>query len=435
MAVKVLAERYADNDEFRTRFLREARMAASLSDEPHVVLIYDVDEGEDGLPFIVMEYVAGGTVADHLRAGRVHTHQALWWLEQAAMALDRAHARGIVHRDVKPGNLLVAADGTIRVADFGIARAANHNTLTADGTILGSSGYMAPEQTRGEPARPASDRYAFACVAFELLTGRRPFERENPAAEAAAHATQAPPWPRKLDPRLPAALDGVFVRGLAKIPADRFPTCAELVPELCRVLIPSIAETPVTSPSTPATTVPGHFFKRRAHGSPDPPPSLVGAGAALAWGLADFEEESPDATVVVTENRPGETVTRTETVQGETVVETVVQTQTIPREATTTAPSNPSTGESPRMLNDRAFRLLQAGDHAGALPLLETAVTALRGTSSVTEAYASYNLAFARFALGRCDGITDLLDRSEDVQGHRAEIDQLRKQFDQRCRK
>jgi serine/threonine-protein kinase len=351
------------------------------------------------------------------------------------MALDTAHARGIVHRDVKPGNLLVAADGTIRVADFGIARAANHNTLTAEGTILGSSGYMSPEQTRGEPTRPATDRYAFACVAFELLTGRRPFERENPAAEAAAHATQAPPWARTLDPSLPAALDGVFVRGLAKTPAERYPTCAELVSELRRVLLPSIAATPSTASSTPATTLTRHFSRRRRLTGLLILPLLFGAGTALAWGLAAFAQDSPNATVVVTQTEPGETVTRTQTVQGETVVETVLQTETIATQptTTTTAPSEPSTDESPRVLNDRGFRLLQAENPAAALPLLESAVAALRNTSSITEAYASYNLALARFSLGRCDGLVDLLDRSEDVQGHRVEIDRLRGEVRERC--
>ena len=144
VAVKVLSERYASDDELHARFLREARTAASLSGEPNVIVIHDVGETRRKLPFIVMELVPGGTVADRLRHGRVPVEQALDWLEQAAAALDRAHERGIVHRDVKPANLLVADDGTIRVSDFGIARAAGNDTLTIAGTVLGSSGYMAP---------------------------------------------------------------------------------------------------------------------------------------------------------------------------------------------------------------------------------------------------------------------------------------------------
>ena len=230
VAIKVLAERYATNGEFRARFLREAQTAASLSNEPYVIAIYDVGESDGGLPFIVMEYLPGGTLADRLRDGPVDRRQALAWLAQAASALDAAHARGIVHRDVKPANLLVAEDGTIRVSDFGIARAATHDTLTAAGTVLGSTGYMAPEQARGEAGTPASDRYALACVAFELLTGQRPFVRETHAAEAMAHANEPPPWASAVAPALPPAVDEVLVAGLAKRPDDRPESSRDLSP-------------------------------------------------------------------------------------------------------------------------------------------------------------------------------------------------------------
>jgi tRNA A-37 threonylcarbamoyl transferase component Bud32 len=435
VAIKVLAERYATNEEFRARFLREARTAASLADVPHVVVIHDVGEGDDGLPYIVMEYVPGGTLADRLRVDRVGIDVTLAWLEQAALALDRAHQRGVIHRDIKPGNLLVADDGTIRVTDFGIARAANNSTLTADGTILGSSGYMAPEQARGEPARSASDRYAFACVAFELLTGRRPFERDNPTAEAAAHATEAPPWPRRVDASLPATLDGVFARALAKSPGDRYPTCAEFVADIRWALQPSAPVETVGSSAPVTTVIRRHSVRptRRVAGLLVLLPVLFLVGAALAWALAAFRDSS-DA-VVVTHTAPGETVIRTQTLQGETVVQTVTQSETVVvTEPTTATPSSPPAGESPRLLNDRAFRLLQQGDAGAALPLLETAVAALRDTSSITEAYASYNLALARFTVGRCDGLSELLDRSEEIQGHRIEIDRLRAGIEERCR-
>ena len=161
---------------------------------------------------------------------------------------------GIVHRDVKPGNLLVADDGTIRVSDFGIARAADQDTLTAAGSVLGSVGYMSPEQARGEPSSAASDRYGLACVAFELLTGRRPFEREGQAAEAAAHARETPPSARQLEPSLPPTVDAVFARGLAKRPDERHPTSAAFVDDLRAALappVPSTAATVVAAPSRP----------------------------------------------------------------------------------------------------------------------------------------------------------------------------------------
>ena len=435
VAVKVLSERYARNEEFHARFVREARTAASLSGEANVIVIHDVGESGDDLPFIVMEYVPGGTVADRLRAGRVAPEQSLSWLEQTADALDRAHARGIVHRDVKPANLLVAEDSTIRVSDFGIARAAGDDTLTAAGSVLGSSGYMAPEQARGEPSTPASDRYALACVAFELLTGRRPFERDNPTVEATAHATEAPPSPREVDPSLPAALDAVFARGLAKRPDERYASSAELVADLRDALGRGAATTatvvaPPATPSSPSFT--RHTTRPRRTAVVLGVLGLLGAGAALAWVLTGVGEGSSGSTVVLTQTVQGEenTVVVTETVEGETVERTV----TADEEGGAQPPPSPTpSGESGAALNDRGFELLQQGNAEAALPVLESAVAALSGSSSITEAYASYNLASARFALGRCDGVAELLDRSEQVQGERREIDRLRKQVEKRC--
>jgi eukaryotic-like serine/threonine-protein kinase len=424
VAVKVLAERYARNDEFHARFLREAQTAASLSGEPNVIAIYDVDENRDDLPFIVMEYVPNGTVADRLRAGRVARDQSLRWLGQAAGALDGAHARGIVHRDVKPANLLVADDGTIRVSDFGIARAAGYDTLTATGTVLGSSGYMAPEQARGDPSTPASDRYSLACVAFELFTGRRPFPRANPTAEAAAHATEAPPSPAEVDPSLPTALDAVFARGLAKRPGDRHASCAAFVSDLRNTLTAAPPTTVVAGPAAArATRVTHHVTQPRRTRKLLVALALLGAGAGLAWAVTEIGDEP-------------QTIVITETAQGQTVERTVTEEETVER-TVTAAGADASSSQAPAAsgseLNDQGFQLLQQGDAQGALPLLESAVAALSGSSTITEAYASYNLATARFALGRCDGVIELLDRSEQVQGERKEIDRLRKQAEKRC--
>ena len=434
VAVKVLSERYARNEEFHARFVREARTAASLSGEANVIVIHDVGETADDLPFIVMEYVPGGTVADRLRGGRVAPEQALPWLGQAADALDRAHGRGIVHRDVKPANLLVAEDDTIRVSDFGIARAAGDDTLTAAGSVLGSSGYMAPEQARGEPTTPASDRYALACVAFELLTGRRPFERDNATAEATAHATEPPPSPRDVEPDLPAALDAVFARGLAKRPDERYASCAALVAGLRGALarVDVTTETVIASPAVAnRAPVVRHASRPRGTAVLLAVVGLVGAGGALAWALTGLGEESSGSTVVLTQTVQGEesTVVVTETLEGETIERTVTA------EGESEPPAAPAapTGEDGVALNDRGFELLQAGDPEAALPVLESAVAALQGASSIAEAYASYNLATARFALGRCDGVTELLDRSEQVQGERKEIDRLRRQVERRC--
>ena len=427
VAIKVLAERYARQDEFRKRFLREARTAATLTGEPNVVAIYDVGETTDGLPFIVMEYVPDGTVADRLASGAVPPDLALRWLAQAADALDAAHARGIVHRDVKPANLLVSSDGHLRVSDFGIARAAGDDTLTAAGTVLGSTGYMAPEQARGEPSTPATDRYALACVAFELLTGRRPFARETVAAEAAAHAYEPPPPVGDLA-ALPAALDQVFARGLAKRPSDRQPTCAALVADLREALAGGgTRTTPVALPARPEPRIVRHRSGRSRAALLGGAAALLAAGLALAGALTSLGGDSGTATVVVTETSQGRTVERTVTES-----DTVVVTETSQGTPEGDAESVPTDG-SGEELNDRGFRLLQQGDVEGALPVLESAVSRLQGSSSLAEAYASYNLAVARFGVGRCDGVAGLLDRSEHVQGKRKEIDRLRRQVERRC--
>ncbi|HSI97514.1 MAG TPA: serine/threonine-protein kinase, partial [Gaiellaceae bacterium] len=231
VAVKLLAEHYAREPESRARFQREALAAARLSRERHVVTVFDVGE-HYGRPLIVMEYVGGGSVHDRLSLGSVSREQALDWLEQVGQALDRAHESGIVHRDVKPSNLLLDSEGNIRVSDFGIASAAGLETVTLPGTVLGTAGYISPEQAGGEPATPASDRYSLGVIAFELLTGRRPFEGDTPATQAFAHVNASVPSAERLDSTLPRGIDDVLARALAKDPGDRPGSCAELVGQL-----------------------------------------------------------------------------------------------------------------------------------------------------------------------------------------------------------
>src|SRR3954452_5851598 len=192
VAVKVLAAGYAADPAARRRFTREARAAARVSDHQHVVTVYDIGE-HDGQAFIVMELFPGGSVADRLRDGDpVPVPTALDWLEQAASALDTAHAADIVHRDVKPGNLLLDERGRLAVGDFGIASIAGDTAVTQAGQVLGTAAYLSPEQARGLPATPASDRYSLAVVAYELLCGRRPFDGDTPMAQARARVESDP---------------------------------------------------------------------------------------------------------------------------------------------------------------------------------------------------------------------------------------------------
>ena len=426
VAIKVLAERYAADDDFRTRFTREALTAASLS-HPNVVTIFDVGE-HDGTPFIVMEHLGGGSLADPLREGRVPRDTALAWLDQAAGALDVAHAAGIVHRDVKPSNLLLDDDGEVHVSDFGIARAAAHDPLTSTGTILGSSGYMAPEQARGEPSTAASDRYALGCVAFELLTGRRPFEAESPTAEAMLHASEPPPHASELEPTLPTAVDGVLLRALAKNPDAR--------PRSARSLVSGLREAwreddaPTRLIPAPAYDAPTRVQRsnRRPVAIVAALVALAGAGAAAALALTSGGEGQP-RTVVITETGPGTTQVQTITVEAPPAAA-----EPPPAAAEPPPPAAPSRSSSTAAAaNDQAYQLMLNEDFEGALPILEDAYETLAGSGATAEAYTAYNLAFTRFALGSCNDVVALLDRSESIQGERKEISRLRNRAEKSC--
>jgi eukaryotic-like serine/threonine-protein kinase len=235
VAVKVLAEQYAAQPRFVKRFAREARTAASLSAHPHIVTIYDVGE-HAGRPFFVMEELPGGTFADRMLAGRPDPADLLRWLGEAASALDYAHLQGVVHRDVKPRNLLFDGLGRLSVADFGIARVRFEEQLTVSGELLGTAAYISPEQTAGEPATPASDRYALAVVAYEAFTGGLPFGAGTLVEIATRRTQMEPPRASRRSPGLPAAVDDVLLRGLARDPADRWDSGAGFVAALGRAL-------------------------------------------------------------------------------------------------------------------------------------------------------------------------------------------------------
>jgi serine/threonine-protein kinase len=368
-----------------------------------------------------MEYLGGGSLADRLRDGPLPHDTAITWLEQAAGALDAAHAAGIVHRDVKPANLLLDDEGDVHVTDFGIARAAAHDPLTSAGTILGSSGYMAPEQARGEPATAASDRYALGCVAFELLTGRRPFEAESPTAEATLHASEPPPHASELDPSLPAAVDTVLQRALAKSPDARPGSAKALVGGLRTALLEEEAPTRLIP-------IPAHDEPTRVQRSSRRPAALIaavlalaGAGTAAALALRG-DPEGGARTVVVTETAPG-------TAQVETV--TVESPPSADEPPPPSAPSRSSA--SAAEANDRAYQMMLNEEFEGALPILENAYGALAGSGAIAEAYTAYNLAFTRLALGSCQDVLPLLDRSESIQGERKEISRLRHRAEKAC--
>jgi serine/threonine protein kinase len=413
VAVKLLSERHAREPEVRARFEREALTAAKLSGNRHVITIFDVGEHEER-PYIVMEYLEGGSVHDRLRNGRVPPEQALEWLGQTAEALDKAHASGVVHRDVKPANLLLDREDNIHVSDLGIASTAGYDTLTLPGTILGTAGYLSPEQARGEPATPASDRYALGIVAFELLTGRRPFEADTATTEAFAHVNAPVPSAERLAPDLPEGVDTVLTRALAKNPNDRPKSCAELVADLRAAFRDDPSPALVASPPLTRRMV-VHKPRRRSYKA-----FALGAAVLLLGGLA----LAGVLGVVRDEGGSSQAGTRDRT-GASTTVETTAETTP----ETTAKPPREDGAE----LNDRGFKLMQAGDYRSALPLFERAVADLRGSGRKVEAWASYNLAFTRFALGDCAGVIPLLDRSEAIQGERGAIDALRRDAERVC--
>jgi serine/threonine-protein kinase len=244
VAIKVLADRYAHDELAVRRFKREARTAARLSSHRHVVTIFDVAHGEPsdeapfGRPFIVMEYLVGGTVADAVRVGEVGRARAFRWIGEAAAALDYAHARGVVHRDVKLSNFLLDGERVLHVADFGIAQLGAEEALTGAGQVLGTAAYLAPERALGQPATDASDRYSLAVAAYELLVGERPFATAHLAALARAHIEDPPPLASRRNPDLPRALDRVLARGLAKLPEERFRSAREFAAAIEEAFIP-----------------------------------------------------------------------------------------------------------------------------------------------------------------------------------------------------
>ena len=283
IALKVLDPALAGDDIFRTRFLEESRIAASMN-HPNVIPIHDMGSS-DGLLYIAMRCVSGTDLRQMLKKrGRLQPDTAVFLLEQAARALDAAHRRGLVHRDVKPGNLLVeranddADPDHVYLADFGITKHMGGRTgLTSTGAFLGTLDYVAPEQIRGISVLGLADQYSLGCVLYECLTGRVPFEKDLDAAIIWAHMEESPTLPTLLRPDLPPALDGVFARVLAKHPGDRYETCREFMTAAREALGPmaeplspsgSLPMRPPMSGSAPHPAEPGAYMG--AQYSPEP---------------------------------------------------------------------------------------------------------------------------------------------------------------------
>jgi serine/threonine kinase PknH len=246
VALKVLTNRYANDEEFRMRFLRECRVAATL-EEPHVVPIHDWGD-IDGNLYIDMRLVKGETLHDILKKGALEPQRAADIVGQIASALDAAHAMQLIHRDVKPRNILVTPDDFAYLLDFGIAASAGEAQLTVVGYHIGSFEYMAPERFDDDEATPAADVYSLACVLYEMLTGAMPFPVRSAQQAVKAHTLTPPPRPSEVNATVPSSFDEVIARGMAKHPDDRYGSAGALGRAAKRAL----SEQPASAPVSPA---------------------------------------------------------------------------------------------------------------------------------------------------------------------------------------
>ena len=267
VAIKLLRPELARDPSFQTRFRREAQAAASLN-HPAIVAVYDTGEDHsDGVvtPYIVMEHVEGRTLREVLAAeGRLLPQRAMEITAQICAALEQAHRAGIVHRDIKPGNVMLTPSGEVKVMDFGIARAMTgaSSTMTQTAAVIGTAHYLSPEQARGEHVDARSDIYSTGCLLYELVTGGPPFSGDTPVAVAYQHVREEPIPPSRVEPEVPAAIDAIVLKAMAKNPANRYQTAAQMRADLERALAgqpveaaPVLAEDSTTVLPPPPTTV------------------------------------------------------------------------------------------------------------------------------------------------------------------------------------
>jgi eukaryotic-like serine/threonine-protein kinase len=404
VAIKLLAAPYAHDELAGRRFTREARAAARLSGHANVVTIYDVgratpsDEVPLGRPFIVMEYLSGGTVADALRVGELNQAMILEWLRDAAAALDYAHRRGVIHRDVKLSNFLLDRHRVLHVADFGIAQVGTEETLTSSGHVLGTAAYLAPERALGLPATSSSDRYALAVAAFELLVGERPFMAENFAAQARQHVEEPPPDASKRNPALPRAIDEVLARGMAKAQEERYSSASEFVDAIEQALRPCTRRGAAAQPAArPPVTVYGSSGRRRV--------AAVAAlsAALLAVALAAGAAVMPRAARRASEVRAGATYAHHRTTPAATKARAASDRVNVRGErsahasppvslpSSTPASAAPPAPTGAAALAAQGHQLMISGNYNSAIAVLRQAVAAAP-RSSLTYAYALYDL-------------------------------------------
>ena len=445
VAIKALhAEGLEDSTQ---RFEREARMGASLN-HPNLVSVYDVATDRESV-LIVMEYVEGKTLKEAIAEGPLDEETAIAVIDDVAAALDHAHEAGIVHRDVKPANILIREDGVAKLADLGIATAAESTRITRSGMVLGTAVYMAPEQLEGEKLGPAADIYSLAAVAFEALSGRK--AREGASPMEIAHKAANGPAPDLLDawPEAPPAAARALARGMARDPGDRQATAGALAEELERSLTddrpaasapPEVDRTmPMPRSEAPRTPPPPAGARPASRPIASPPPTQRGrrfpswlpataavvlllAVAAVAFASLGGDDDDPASTADGAADQADESKAKKAKKD---------KAEEAPAAAPTPVPAEPESSESdppdasgevapesadPESLNDQGFALMNEGRYDEAVPLLQQAVnTYPEGSTDLTYAFALYNLGRSLRLAGRPDEAIPVLEARLEI--------------------
>ena len=364
VAIKVLPEHFSGDPKFRQRFEREAKAIAKL-EHIHILPLFAYGE-DDGVAYMVMRYLKAGSLTERIQAGALSLTEASRLLNQIASALDYAHANGVLHRDVKPSNILLDTDGNAFLTDFGIAKMVESSLDLTGGGILGTPAYMSPEQCRGIELTPASDQYALGIILYEMVTGRTPFQAETPIALIHMQLSDPLPIPRQLRPDLPEQAEQVILKALTKDPTLRYPTCGAMAAAFARVVAEFVEKTQtieedrtIASPAPSAVTAPAVADEATMlHSTPAPAaPSLarrrwprwvLGVAATLmvvcligtflimrraALNKADLNKaEATPAVGVITPTGPIEVSEPTNEAASEVTVETAPVAETPPTE-------------------------------------------------------------------------------------------------------
>jgi serine/threonine-protein kinase len=382
-------------EDITRRLRREARLGASLS-HPGLVSVFDTETYEEGV-FIVMEYVEGETLAEALSRGPLGARRAVEVLRALASALDHVHAQGIVHRDVKPANVLLGNDGSVKLADLGVGIATDNTRITQSGQVLGTPAYMSPEQIDGATPTPAVDIYALGALAYETLTGEKARKGNTPLEVAHRVTTEPPPDLRSAWPDAPPEAAMAIKRAMARNPADRPAYARELVDELSDAL--TRPRTEATLPLTERTQAFTHLSQPASRHRPRPgwllPAALllVAVAAVLVVALGGGGGKSTNSANHATTHRH-------HTHKAKTNVG-----QTTSSSATTTPPpatQAPAT-TNPSALNDQGKSLIDSGRPADAIPVLQQALAAFPADqrSSIVYAYTLFNLGDAYLRSGQ----------------------------------